>query len=160
MEEFYINYFNYISLLINFALAESNELKLNTPAESSPSFVHPKTIYENLIKNLENEIEKVNAKYNTKKTRLLAIVSTLNSPNASDPMDNDNDEQGQQNEKIKEKEKELKEIEKEHNEKVKELKQRLGLAWIVFMRFTRRSDVIYIILNFNYLLFLFYLLYN
>ncbi|KAG4086654.1 hypothetical protein H8356DRAFT_962014 [Neocallimastix lanati (nom. inval.)] len=93
------------SLLINFALAEANELKLNTPAESLPSFVNPKVIYENLIKNLETEIEKE-----------------------------------QQNEKVKEKEKELKEIEKEYNEKVKELKQRLGLAWIVFMRFTRRSD--------------------
>jgi len=57
-------------------------------------------------------------------------------------MDNDNDEQGKQNEKIKEKEKEIKEIEKERNEKVKELKQRLGLAWIVFMRFSRRSEVI------------------
>jgi len=128
------------SLLINFALAEAHELKLKTPAESSPSFVNPKQIYETLIENLENEIDKVDAKYNTKKTRLLALVSTLNSPNASDPMDNDNDEQGKQNEKIKEKEKEIKEIEKERNEKVKELKQRLGLAWIVFMRFSRRSE--------------------
>ncbi|OUM67293.1 hypothetical protein PIROE2DRAFT_58844, partial [Piromyces sp. E2] len=128
------------SLLINFALAEAHELKLKTPAESSPSFVNPKQIYETLIKNLENEIDKVDARYNTKKTRLLALVSTLNSPNAADPMDNDNDEQGKQNEKIKEKEKEIKEIEKERNEKVKELKQRLGLAWIVFMRFSRRSE--------------------
>jgi len=133
----------FFSLLINFALAESHELKLKTPAESSQSFVHPKQIYENLIKNLENEIEKVDAKYKTKKTRLLALVSTLNSPNSSDPIDNDNDEQEKQNEKIKEKEKEIKEIEKEHNEKIKELKQRLGLVWIVFMRFTRRSDVIF-----------------
>ncbi|ORX52497.1 hypothetical protein BCR36DRAFT_30218 [Piromyces finnis] len=128
------------SLLINFALAEAHELKLKTPAESLPSFVNPKQIYETLIKSLENEIDKVDAKYNTKKTRLLALVSTLNSPNSNDPIDNDNDEQGKQNEKIKEKEKEIKEIEKERNEKVKELKQRLGLAWIVFMRFSRRSE--------------------
>ncbi len=47
---------------------------------------------------------------------------------------------------IKEKEKEIKEIEKERNEKIKELKQRLGLVWIVFMRFTRRSDVIFLLL--------------
>jgi len=128
------------SLLINFALAEAHEAKLKTPAESSPSFVNPKQIYENLIENLKNEIGKIDAKYNTKKTRLLALVSTMNSPNANDTMDNDNDEQERQNERIKEKEKEIKEIEKEHNEKVRELKQRLGLAWIVFMRFTRRSD--------------------
>ncbi|KAI9331568.1 hypothetical protein BDR26DRAFT_938303 [Obelidium mucronatum] len=120
------------SLLLSFALAELEESRKKEHSSVA-------SIYETLITNLETWVSEINAKYDNEHATLMNL---LRGSEVVDMSDWDGERREAEREKEKERNAEVEQkVEVARKRKLRQAKEAWSLAWVVYMRFARRSQV-------------------
>lgn len=116
------------SILLHLVLADVLESRSQTPAA--------KQLYEQLVANLDGQITIVNARAEAEKTKVIAsLQSQFRLLPAGSHLD------GEERDERRQKEKAIAErIEDAKAKGVAEVREALALAWILYMRFARRTE--------------------
>ncbi|KAI9330114.1 hypothetical protein BDR26DRAFT_807589 [Obelidium mucronatum] len=119
------------SLLLSFALAELEESRKKEHSSVA-------SIYETLITNLETWVSEINAKYDNEHATLMNL---LRGSEVVDMSDWDGERREAEREKEKERNAEVEQkVEVARKRKLRQAKEAWSLAWVVYMRFARRSQ--------------------
>lgn len=121
------------SLLLNLTLAELEESKKKDGKAIGQ-------LYDTLIANLEANMEEINAKYDIERDKLMATLSK--DEESAEPDDWDGERREREREKQKERQKEVEQkVEDRRKKELDDTKKALSMAWIVYMRASRRMQV-------------------
>ncbi|KAJ3179227.1 mRNA 3'-end-processing protein rna14 [Gaertneriomyces sp. JEL0708] len=123
------------SLLINLALAEAEEARRK-------DFAAVRTIYETLITNLERKLDEINQKYDAEREKLMSALSKSDDGEGQQD-DWDGEKREREREKQKERQREVEtKVEEKRKKETDEITDALAMAWVVYMRSTRRGQSI------------------
>lgn len=114
------------SALLHLSLADLYESRNQVPAA--------KQLYESLVENLEQKISGINARAEAEMTRVAAAVQAQYKASAA--LDGEEREERRQKEKAA-----VDKVDAARMKEVGEVREALALAWVFYMRFSRRTEV-------------------
>ncbi|KAI8905512.1 hypothetical protein EDD86DRAFT_194001 [Gorgonomyces haynaldii] len=126
---------NPTSLLLSFTLAEYEEGR-------KAEFTVIQAIFEQLLEKLEKEHEQVNKRYNEEAQ---ALTQLLKEASRGEDQEKEEEWDGERREKEREILKEIEQevyyrVEVKRHKRIEEIKSSVSLTWIIYMRFSRRSQ--------------------
>ncbi|KAJ3213420.1 mRNA 3'-end-processing protein rna14 [Dinochytrium kinnereticum] len=120
------------SVLLTFALCETEEILKKDSGAISDS-------YEKLIKTLEEEVNATNLRYDQERKDFLDSLSVIDPDDLEADWDGERREREREKQRENEKEVEIR-VEARRKEDIEKLKSAVTVSWIVYMRFSRRSQ--------------------